>query len=486
MRIPMFLAVLALAVLSPLGALGQTTAQTAEIEEARVLLKNGHADEALPKLNALISAGVKTADTYDLRSDAYAKLRRYHDSVQDADAGLSLDATVPDLYVSRGVAYYYLGETSHALQDFDKAIELKPETFYARFDRAVIHMEQEKYAEAIADLGAALAQKPNNIPALYERGRANEYLKNYQAAADDFTSALGPSAVVDPELKRAKSDIFLERGYVKYHLKDYENGMTDLNTAAALAPNDANIFRFRGLYRTWRNNYAGAIADFTKAIKMRPKYAEAYDQRASAYGHLGKNALALADIQTAIRVAPKGTTYIRSQAYLEYQMGKYSDALKDYAATRKSGGAYTFLSAGSVYFAMGRYQSALDNYARYLSESQWKSPSSAAYAVIRSVLIQRKLHREAAAVKLLDQAETRLTGTEWPMPIVHYLSGKLSLAELKKLPASNSDLADFKAYTGLQQLWGDDPAGGREALRWVLAHGMYYVEYPIARELLKK
>jgi len=118
-------------------------------------------------------------------------------------------------------------------------------------------------------------------------------------------------------------------------LKDYDSGMADLNSAIALDSKNANLYRFRGVYRTWRENYAAAVPDFTRAITMRRNYISAYEWRARAYGHMGKFPLAMSDLWSALKADPKNAGTICAIAYMNYQMGKYDDARKGYAAAAK-------------------------------------------------------------------------------------------------------------------------------------------------------
>lgn len=58
------------------------------------------------------------------------------------------------------------------------------------------------------------------------------------------------------------------RGYLKFTLKDYKDGLEDLDKAHKSAPNDAIVLKIRGSFKNNLKDYNGALMDLNKAIKL--------------------------------------------------------------------------------------------------------------------------------------------------------------------------------------------------------------------------
>ena len=62
--------------------------------------------------------------------------------------------------------------------------------------------------------------------------------------------------------------LYVQRGFLKFCLKDYGSALEDYVKAEELSPDNSDIFYSRG--RVWfaRGNYTEAIDDFDKAIEL--------------------------------------------------------------------------------------------------------------------------------------------------------------------------------------------------------------------------
>ena len=155
---------------------------------------------------------------------------------------------------------------------------------------------------AIADLNAAIdANASSNTYAL--RGEAYMQTGDYQNALTDFDSAI--------EMDGMNAIAFYDRSLLNTRLENYEAALNDINNALAaqsMKPADIltmrNLYAKRGQLNLWMKNWEGAIADYTNSL-ARPEGTvspKVYAERAEAYTAIGEYALAINDYTSAIRV----------------------------------------------------------------------------------------------------------------------------------------------------------------------------------------
>ena len=78
------------------------------------------------------------------------------------------------------------------------------------------------------------------------------------------------------------SELYVERGMVRYLLGDYRGAEADYDAAIALNPKLADAYVRRGEAKNALKEYVGAIDDFNEALRLKPRSAEAYFGRGYA------------------------------------------------------------------------------------------------------------------------------------------------------------------------------------------------------------
>ena len=92
-----------------------------------------------------------------------------------------------------------------------------------------------------------------------------------------------------------RADAYAATGQSKLAFADYAK-VLELDPTSKY--NDT-LYLNRGRLRFGLKDYEGAIMDFTKAIELNPGYVPAYEARAKAYRAIGKNSLADDDDKSA-------------------------------------------------------------------------------------------------------------------------------------------------------------------------------------------
>jgi len=304
---------------------------------------------------------------------------------QACDAAIK-SGTLTNGQLARALTYQSLADPEFAEQPFDRldhAAALDPGFADTYAARGRLHLIRAEYDAAIQDLDHALRLDPKDAAALRDRGQAKAKLGDGNAALQDLDLAL----VLDPDLPDAN----LDRGFLYLMLGDDVHAVADLSRAAALQPEDGTIADGLGTAYLMGGDDERAIASYDRAIALDPDLTDAYRGRASLEAARGNVATALAGLDLAIRRKPAEAMNHRSKGYILFGAGSYADA------------------------------------ANALRDALALDPSDA-YGVILLDLAQRRAD-PSAAVDTEVRAH-RLDLGQWPGPVVAFLMGRASRADL--------------------------------------------------------
>ena len=198
---------------------------------------------------------------------------------------------------------------------------------------------------AIIELNAAVDSNAN--ASVYTlRGEAYMQIGNYQNALSDFDSAI--------EVDGMNAVAFYDRSLLNTRLENYEAALNDINnalSAQSMKPSEIltmrDLYAKRGQLNLWLKNWQGAIADYTNSLARAEGNvsADVYAERAEAYTALGEYENAVNDYTSAVRViseqiqampsqeeresqSSNAMSYFEKSAALNLQMGK-SDLAKN-------------------------------------------------------------------------------------------------------------------------------------------------------------
>lgn len=153
---------------------------------------------------------------------------------------------------------------------------------------------------------------------------------------------------------------YMYRGYVRGQLE--QDGLSDLETAVALAPNLALPYYFLGLY--WRGNERWDFAHeaFAKAYLLDPKNPALAIQIAQTYQGEGNYEEASNWYQVAVSLEPENSDWVAVQTafYAEtaYALEDEGLSIVETAYTQFPDDAEVVTSLGRVYFLLERYEEA--------------------------------------------------------------------------------------------------------------------------------
>jgi len=218
--------------------------------------------------------------------------------------------------------FYIIGRGHEFLSPTDRNFTVAEEVLKQSQDYADSAKEKiiaGDLESAIVDLNAAI--DANASAGVYIlRGEAYMQMGEYQNALSDFDSAI--------EVDGMNAVAFYDRALLNTRIENYEAALNDVNNALAaqsMKPVDVlsmrDLYAKRGQLNLWMKNWQGAIADYTNSLARTEGSisADVYAERAEAYTAMGEYENAINDYTSAVRVISEQIQAMPTQEIREAQ-----------------------------------------------------------------------------------------------------------------------------------------------------------------------
>ena len=103
--------------------------------------------------------------------------------------------SLANAYYNRANAFYRLGRDVQAVQDYEQALGFSPDNADAHYNRGNAYADLGKHDQAIADYSQAIELDPDHHYAYYNRGNSYLRLGDIHRAAKDYEKAY----LLDPD-----------------------------------------------------------------------------------------------------------------------------------------------------------------------------------------------------------------------------------------------------------------------------------------------
>lgn len=115
--------------------------------------------------------------------------KSYENAISKLEEIISNDTNSAEAYFYYGVAYEGLREYDKALDSYSKTILVKPNHVKAYHSRAKLNFKIGNFKDVIKDYTIMLSMYNDDLDALFERGRAYYELNDLESACRDWQSA---------------------------------------------------------------------------------------------------------------------------------------------------------------------------------------------------------------------------------------------------------------------------------------------------------
>ncbi|MEA5536897.1 tetratricopeptide repeat-containing serine protease family protein, partial [Crocosphaera sp. XPORK-15E] len=230
----------------------------------------------------------------------------------------------------------------------------------------------QKYEEAVKAFDEAIKQnKPDNVYlAWYGKGLALGDEGKVQAAIEALEKAiltLPPQSSGDYSAE-FHSSILQQQSLTYRYLPDYEKGLTAINKAIALSPNNPNLYNEKQTVLSKLKRYDEALEAINQAIKLTPRAAW-YNNQGLLYSDLQKWELAESDYTKAIALNPNDANAYNNRGNLYYDLQKWDLAESDYtkAISLNPNDADAYYNRGNLYSDLQKWDLAESDYTKAIA-----------------------------------------------------------------------------------------------------------------------
>ena len=106
------------------------------------------------------------------------------------------------------------------------------------------------------------------------------------------------------DYKNIRLNIFIQRGYSFYQLKNYSNALKDFTSALQFKENVPTVYYYRARCKEHLEDYSGALDDFTKSAELDPKQSDVFISIGIMNEELGNTENAIKAYKKALEIDP--------------------------------------------------------------------------------------------------------------------------------------------------------------------------------------
>lgn len=256
---------------------------------------------------------------------------------------------------SAGVFLETQDKLEAAIGEFDQAILGDPEFALAYYNRGQAYFKLEQYEMAIQDYGRAILLHSNPALILNQRGEAYAALGQYQRAIEDHDEAIQR----DPKNAIA----YYSRGGDYFEVGRRDQAIQDYGVAVDI-DRRLNKSGYKCRLLEDLDGYQPAIKDCKTITRPDLQFAKAFGGRGSEFYELGQYRRAIRDYDKAINLDASPELY-NKRGLAHRKAGDLDSAFDDFErATRDAEFAEPYFNRAGMYFDMGYYRFAIEDYDR--------------------------------------------------------------------------------------------------------------------------
>lgn len=219
--------------------------------QAETLFKQALQKEPANMKNALLFSNLGTIQR---------RMGRNKEALESYSLALNLTPYSITMLLNRASLYLELDYLDKAFVDYCEVIDRDAKNEEALQFRAYIYMRRRQYQEARSDYQKLLEVSPDDKTARIGMAMVNQKMQRYREALEEFNRLI-VDYPKDASLLKARAELEVEANSMEMALLDLEN-------AAKLTPNDAEIYVMCGEIYLAQGMKREAYVAFEKAIEL--------------------------------------------------------------------------------------------------------------------------------------------------------------------------------------------------------------------------
>ena len=198
------------------------------------------------------------------------------------------------LFSNLGTIQRRMGKNKEALESYSLALNLTPYSVTMLLNRASLYLDMDYLDKAYVDYSNVIDLEAKNQEALQFRAYIYMRRRQYQDAKNDYQSLLE----VVPGDKTARIGMAM----VNQKLQRYRESLEEFNRLIVDYPKDVSLLKARAELEVEMNNLELALLDLESAAKLTPNDAEIYVMCGDIYMEQGRNREAYVAFEKAVEL----------------------------------------------------------------------------------------------------------------------------------------------------------------------------------------
>lgn len=226
------------------------------IEQDSLYQAEGYLKEALRK----DPSNMKNALLFSNLGTVQRRMGKHKEALESYSLALNLTPYSVTMLLNRASLYLEIDYLDKAYVDYCNVIDLDAKNMEALQFRAYIYMRRRQYRDARNDYQSLLEIKPDDKTARIGMAMANQKLQRYKESFEEL-NRLVVDYPKDASMLKARAELGVETNSLEMALLDLEN-------AAKLTPDDAEIYVLCGEIYLTQGRKREAYAAFEKAVEL--------------------------------------------------------------------------------------------------------------------------------------------------------------------------------------------------------------------------
>lgn len=218
------------------------------------------AEEAFKKALQLEPSNMRNALLFSNLGTVQRRMGKNAEALESYSLALNFTPYSVTMLLNRASLYLETDDLDKAYLDYCNVIDLDADNPEALQFRAYIYMRRRQYREAKNDYRRLLEAKPGDKTARIGMAMVNQKLLRYRESLEEFNRLI-VDYPRDASLLKARAELELD-------MNTYELALLDLENAAKLTPNDADIYVMCGEIYLAQGRKREAYVAFEKAIEL--------------------------------------------------------------------------------------------------------------------------------------------------------------------------------------------------------------------------